>query len=228
MSHWTAWFGILICDAHSVLKLYIVVFGSSSEEENDKENVGPISDQCEDDSPSLRGDPVKAFVDEEAEEEDNSDNDLLLFKETEDDENLEDSEEFNDLIATGYEEKPTDNEMRNELHQKWLQQQDASGTENLLQKLKVSSKLRGTSPVAQENGDYEDEAEDEDEDEDEDDELRYPTRINLKKAKQLISQMFLDKDEVFLSDEDEETEKKLVKNRNRRAVSLSSGHYINT
>lgn len=139
---------------------------------------------------------------------------------------MEDSEEFNDLIATGYEEKPIDNEMRNELHQKWLQQQDASGTENLLQKLKVSSKLRETSPVAQENGDYEDEAEDEDEDED--DELRYPTRINLKKARQLISQMFLDKDEVFLSDEDEEMEKKLVKNRNRRAVSLSSLHYINT
>lgn len=137
---------------------------------------------------------------------------------------MEDSEEFNDLIATGYEEKPIDNEMRNELHQKWLQQQDASGTENLLQKLKVGSKLRETSPVAQENDDYEDEAEDEDED----DELRYPTRINLKKAKQIISQMFLDKDEVFLSDEDEETEKKLVKNRNRRAVSLSSLHYINT
>lgn len=188
---------------------------SSSEEENDKENVDPISDHRGDDSPSPRGDPVKAFVDEEAEEEDNSDNDLLLFKETEEDENLEDSEEFNDMIATEYDEKPIDNEMRSELHQKWLQQQDASGTENLLQKLKVSSKLRETSPVAQENDDSEDEIEDNDVDED--DELSYPTRINLKKAKQIISQMFLDKDEVLFSDEDEETEKKIVKNRHQRA-----------
>lgn len=38
-------------------------------------------------------------------------------------------------------------------------------------------------------------------------------RLNSKKAKQIIMQMFVDKDEVYLSDEDEETEKRLVKQR---------------
>lgn len=38
-------------------------------------------------------------------------------------------------------------------------------------------------------------------------------RLNSKRAKQIIMQMFVDKDDVYLSDEDEETEKRLVKQR---------------
>ena len=72
---------------------------------------------------SLKGDPVKAFVDDEAVEEDDRDNDLLLFQENEEDEDNEDYEELNDLIATDFNEKPIDNERCNELHQKWLEQQ---------------------------------------------------------------------------------------------------------
>ncbi|KAL6989720.1 hypothetical protein U1Q18_015471, partial [Sarracenia purpurea var. burkii] len=40
----------------------------------------------------------------------------------EEDDNEEDCEELNDLIATEYDERPVDNEWRNELHQKWLEQ----------------------------------------------------------------------------------------------------------
>lgn len=39
------------------------------------------------------------------------------------------------------------------------------------------------------------------------------TRLSSKKAKQIIFQMFVDKDDIFLSDEDEETEKRVVKQR---------------
>ncbi|KAI5656042.1 hypothetical protein M9H77_24835 [Catharanthus roseus] len=189
----------------------------ASEEDNDKENVDPLLDRCEDDCSSPRGDPVKAFVDEEAQEEDDSDNDHLLFKDAEEDEDMEDSDELNDIIATEYEEKPIDDERRNELHQKWLEQQDAAGTDNLLQRLKVGSKLQETTPLVQEKDDYGDEEECNNSGE-EDAELKHTTRINLKKAKQIISQMFLDKDDAFLSDEDEETEKRTVKNRLARHV----------
>ncbi|KAL7002406.1 hypothetical protein U1Q18_003560, partial [Sarracenia purpurea var. burkii] len=60
-------------------------------------------------------------------EEDDSDNDLLRFQENEEDENIDDYEELNDHIATEYDERPVDNEWQNELHQKWLEQQDAVG-----------------------------------------------------------------------------------------------------
>jgi hypothetical protein len=35
--------------------------------------------------------------------------------------------------------------------------------------------------------------------------------MNLKKAKEMISQMFTDKDDVYISSDDEETETRLVK-----------------
>lgn len=144
----------------------------------------------------------------------------MLFKDAEEDEDMEDSDELNDIIATEYEEKPIDDERRNELHQKWLEQQDAAGTDNLLQRLKVGSKLQETTPLVQEKDDYGDEEECNNSGE-EDAELKHTTRINLKKAKQIISQMFLDKDDAFLSDEDEETEKRTVKNRLARHVTVS-------
>ncbi|KAK9129926.1 hypothetical protein Sjap_010413 [Stephania japonica] len=163
-----------------------------------------------DPQPHKTGDPVKAFVDEEAEEEDDSDNDPMLQDNDEDEENS-DSEEFNDLIVTGYKEKPIDNEKRDELHQKWLEQQDAAATENLLQRIKCGLK-QGEAMVFDE--------EDEDEESDEDsidgaiaDPLPKSTaRLNSKKVKQMIPQMFNDKDDGFLSD-DEEAEKNLVRQR---------------
>ncbi|KAL3514624.1 hypothetical protein ACH5RR_027341 [Cinchona calisaya] len=180
---------------------------SSSEEDNDKENIDPLSHGDEDDSTSPRGAPFKAFLDEEAEEEDDSDHDLLRFKESEEDEDMEDSEELNDIIATDYKERPIDYERRNELHQKWLEQQDAAGTDNLLQRLKVGSEPKETTLLDEEQEDSED-----GEDYNEEDVVqRNSAQMNIKKAKQIITQMFLDKDDLFLSDEDEETERRRVK-----------------
>ncbi|KAL6991508.1 hypothetical protein U1Q18_009620 [Sarracenia purpurea var. burkii] len=62
--------------------------------------------------------PLVKAVEDEVVEEDDSDNDLLRFQENEEDEDIDDYEEFNDLIATKYDERPVDNEWRNELHQK--------------------------------------------------------------------------------------------------------------
>lgn len=178
-------------------------------------------DECS----SPKGDPVKAFVDDEAEEEDDSDNDLFRFQENEEDEGNEDSEEINDLIVTGYEEKPIDNEKRNELHQKWLEQQDAAGTDNLMQRLKCGPKVRDTTLL-----DVEDESDEDEEDFSDDEKDVVPAktaRINTRKAKQMITQMFADKDDAFLSSDDEETEKRLVKQRVLdKAVSVYNFYWI--
>lgn len=189
---------------------------SSDEEgdDNDKENIEPHPHVLTKLSLSPHGDPVKDFIDDEAEEEDDSDNDLLHFQEIEEDDgNDEDDKELNDMIATGYEEKTIDNEKRNQLHQKWLEQQDAAGTENLLQKLKCGSKLKEASSLEAD----EDEEEGEEEMEDVADEAAedlLPTnvaRINLRKVKQMIPEMFSEKDDVYLSSDDEDMEMRLSK-----------------
>ncbi|PON40471.1 DNA ligase-like protein [Parasponia andersonii] len=183
---------------------------SSDEEDNDKENIDPGPSGSADLASSPIVDPVKAFVDEEAEEEDDSDNDLLRFNDNDEDEDDEDLEELKDMIATGYEEKPIDSERRNELHQKWLEQQDAAGTENLLQKLNYGSKLREPTLI-EEKEDIE--GEEDEEFGDEAPEELAPSnlvKMNLKKVKQMIPQMFTDNNDAYLSD-DEEAEKRLAK-----------------
>ena len=167
-------------------------------------------------SPTSNGDPVKAFVDEEAEEEDDSDNDLLRFQDDDDeeDEDSEDFEELRNMIATGYEEKQSDIERRMKLHQKLLDQQDAAKTEHLLRKW--GPKQRETT-LLDEEGFEEDDEYDEGEDEDEEDFLETTEdlppvnlRMHIKKIKEMIPQMFTDKDDMYISSDDEEAEKKLV------------------
>ncbi|RZC45552.1 hypothetical protein C5167_038509 [Papaver somniferum] len=190
---------------------------SSDEEESDKENVEPDSRKLDDPDLNLdtKCDPVKAFLDEEAEEEDDSDDDSRS-KDDEDEEDNELNEELKDLIAYGYEEKPVDNEKRDQLHQMWLQQQDAAETDNVLQRLKCGAKQKGPSML-----------EEEEDEEDEDGELgddssndlgdhessKNMVRMISKKAKQMIPQMFTDKDDAFLSSDDEETDQKIVRQR---------------
>ncbi|XP_043713286.1 uncharacterized protein LOC122661844 [Telopea speciosissima] len=184
---------------------------SDDDEDDNKENIEPYPRKQVTVCLSPKGDPVKAFVDEEAEVEDDSDNDLMRFQENEEDGENED-EELNDLIVRGYREKPIDGEMRNQLHQKWLEQQDANETDNVLQRLKGGWKQR--EPIM-----LEDEEEDEEFGEDSldgvpDDLL--PSNVvkaNSKKLKQMIPEMFTDKDDVFLSSDDEETEQSLHKQR---------------
>ncbi|CAL1355911.1 unnamed protein product [Linum trigynum] len=191
---------------------------SDEDDENDKENVDPCRSESINVSLSPKGDPMKAFIDEEAEEEDDSDNDLQRFldNEEEDDDDL-DSEEINDIIATGFKEKPIDDEMRNELHQKWLEQQDAAGTEHLMKKLNCGgggSKMKETSLEEREEdeesnwegGDFLDEAT-------EGPVTRNVLKMNLKKAKEMIPRMFTDHNDVYVSSDDEETERSLVQQR---------------
>ncbi|KAL7615990.1 hypothetical protein Lser_V15G00690 [Lactuca serriola] len=189
----------------------------SDEEENDKENVAPYVKE----SSSPKGAPVKAFLDDEAEEEDDSDNDRIRFgddeeNEDDDDDDDDDIEELREMIVTGYKEKPVDKETRDELHQKWLEEKDAAGTDDLLRRLNVASKLREGSLLDDDEEEGEEDVDlndDVEEDEDEDEERRRVPRLNSKKAKEMIAQMFLDKDEAFSSSDDEETEKILAKKR---------------
>ncbi|MBA0550478.1 hypothetical protein Golob_021421 [Gossypium lobatum] len=183
----------------------------SDEEDNDKENIDPHPHESVDLSPT-NADPVKAFVDEEAEEEDDSDNDLLRFQDddNEEDEDSEDLEELRDMIATGFEEKQSDIDRRMELHQKLLDQQDAAKTAQLLQKW--GPKQRETD-LLDDEGFEEDDEEDGDDEEDffeNEDSRPVNLRLHIKKIKEMIPQMFTDKDDMYISSDDEEVEKKLV------------------
>ncbi|XP_022772771.1 DNA ligase 1-like isoform X2 [Durio zibethinus] len=183
---------------------------SSEEEDNDKENIDPQPQESVDLSPTPSGDPVKAFVDEEAEEEDDSDNDLVRFQDDDnEDEDCEDLEELRDMIATGYEEKQSDIERRMELHQKLLDQQDAAKTEHFLRKW--GPKQRETT-LLDEEGFEEDDEYDEEEDflETTEDFPPVNLRMHINKIKEMIPQMFTDKDDMYISSDDEEAEKKLV------------------
>ncbi|XP_068656826.1 uncharacterized protein [Aristolochia californica] len=168
----------------------------SEEEDNDKENIDPHPG----------GDPVKAFVDDEAEEEDDSDNEPMADQgSSEEDEEKESGEyeEFKDLIASGYQEKAIDTERRDELHQKWLQQQDAAETENILQRLNGGvQQKREESLLCDEEG-----YEQCDVGPLEEETLDLPpisgTRIKTRELKQMITKMFTDCEDSFLSDEEE-------------------------
>ncbi|KAL3022772.1 hypothetical protein AAZX31_04G032600 [Glycine max] len=182
------------------------VSSNEEEEDNDKENIEPHVHVSVDLTLSPDGDPVRAFVDEEAEEEDDSDNDLQRFQddEGEDDDDIEED----DMIATQYEEKPDDREKREQLHQQWHEQRDAAGVDNLRQKFYGGSKLNET-PTEEE-----DEESRETENDDEVEEYAAPSeslKTTLKKVKQMIPQMFSDKDDKYVSSDDEETEDKLAR-----------------
>ncbi|MED6138427.1 hypothetical protein PIB30_074121 [Stylosanthes scabra] len=183
------------------------------EEDNDKENIDPrLHGPVNLPSPPS-GDPVKAFVDEEAEEEDDSDNDMQRFQDNEEGEDDDDIEELNEMITPEYEEKLIDREKRDQLHQQWLEQQDTAGMDNLLHKLNCGSKLKEPTLIEEEEEDEESE-EAENESDEEAEEYIAPSdavKINLKKVKQMIPQMYTDKDNDYVSSDDEETEKMLDK-----------------
>ncbi|KAE8704183.1 Detected protein of unknown function [Hibiscus syriacus] len=186
---------------------------SSDNENNDKENIDPQPHESVELSPTTNGDPVKAFVDEEAEEEDDSDHDLGRFQDdnNEDDEDAEDIEELRDMIATGYEEKQSDVDRRMELHQKLLDQQDAAKTAQLLRKW--GPKHREAALLDDEGFEEDEEEEEEDGEEfseNEEDSRPVNMRMHIKKIKEMLPQMFTDKDDMYISSDEEETEKKLV------------------
>lgn len=70
------------CHYHTKSTVYsISIFPDAvlMKKDNDKENVDPIQHGLADLSLPLKGDHMKAFIDEEAEVEDGSDNDLMGF-----------------------------------------------------------------------------------------------------------------------------------------------------
>lgn len=176
---------------------------SSSDEESDKENTDPHPKHT---SSTATGDPVKHFLDEEALEDDSDDG--LLHSQGQDEEDNSDTEDNCDYIATDVKEKPIDGEMRNQLHQQWEQQHDESVTKRLLQKLKYGTKEREPS-ISDDEDAYK--TEDEQGVSDKDVPYMCASRVTAKKLKQMIPQMFTDKDDVYVSSDDEETEKLLSK-----------------
>ena len=217
---------------------YILYLSSSEDEEdNDKENIEPSTqnndvntrehlqraiggDSCPDNA------ILKDFLDDEAEEEDDSDNDMMRFKDDEEDDGSDENEVFNDLIAAGYEEKEIDHEKRNELHQKWLQQQDAAETNNVMQRLKFGHQEQKESVHEDEDEDIEDcEVES-------DKEMSYdltPANVvqqNSEKAKQMIAKMFTDDNDTYEHSDDEEIEEHLARQRiSKREVSIEHCYY---
>lgn len=189
---------------------------SSSEEDNDKEN----NDPCPSNAVKVVSSPerglAKVFLDDEAEEEDDSDNDRARFQDNEEDDESDEDEVFDDLIATGYEEAPTDCEKRNRLHQKWLEQQDAAGTDDILQRLKYGQKQKEASCLHDDDDDNEI---DDDFDEESAGEKSHDPPVadvahqNSKKAKQMIAQMFTDADDSYVHSDDEESEQTLHRQR---------------
>ncbi|XP_073147338.1 uncharacterized protein [Henckelia pumila] len=186
---------------------------SSDDEDNDKENVDPH--HVIPGGSSSIGDYVKTFVDDEAEEEDDSDHDPDHLHENEEGEDVENYKDLEDMIATEYEERPIDKETRNALHQQWLEQQDATGTDNLLQRLKCGQGIRDTILPNKELESDEDDDEGFDDDGEAQEQMvpRNSARITKKKAKQIILQMFSDKEDVYLSDNDENVDWRIAKHR---------------
>ncbi|KAL6893848.1 hypothetical protein ACP4OV_007946 [Aristida adscensionis] len=191
------------------------------EEDNNKENMDPSTQKndaniyehlkqavgggsCPDDA------ILKDFLDDEAEEEDDSDNDMMRFKDNEEDDGSDENEVFNDLIAAGYEEKDVDHKKRNELHQKWLQQQDAAETNNVMQRLKFGHQEQ--KELLDEDEDIED-CEDESENEVSHDLTPNIVKQNSEKAKQMIAKMFTDDNDTYEHSDDEEIEDHLARQR---------------
>ncbi|WOL18121.1 exocyst complex component EXO84C isoform X1 [Canna indica] len=184
---------------------------SSSSQEDDTEKVDLRPPKVVNMNSYSEGGHLKAFFDDEAEEEDDSDHDMMRFQENEEDDS-DDHEEINDLIASGFEEAPIDYERRNQLHQKWLEQQDATATDNFLQRLRCHQKLKEPS-FSHEEEENEEFSEDSGEEESVD---ILPTNIarqNRKMAKQMSAKMYTDDHDTYLPSDDEETEQALIRQR---------------
>ncbi|XP_010684618.2 nucleolin 2 isoform X1 [Beta vulgaris subsp. vulgaris] len=191
---------------------------SSNDEGSDKENINPHPKHLLRESSPATEDPVKKFLDEEAEEDD-SDNDLLDIQEK-DEEDSSDMEENCDYIATDVAEKQIDRLRGNQRHQEWCQQQDEAETNLLLQKLHYGVKQSEPSVSDDEDADTtrdkEDvdttkDIEDEEDEYDRDDHHVSSSRVTTKRLKQMIPQMFTDEDDGYVSSGDEETEIRLSK-----------------
>lgn len=202
------------------------------EEDNDKENICPGIQQNDVNTHqqprrTLAGDSrpdaalLKDFLDIEAEEEDDSDDDMARFKDNEEDDGDDENEVLTALIAAGFEEKEVDHEKRNALHQKWLQDQDAAETNNFIQRLKYGHQEQKV--LMEEDEDDIEDCEDESENERSHDLTPNIVRQNSEKAKQMIAKMFTDENDTYEHSDDEEIEEHLARQRiSKREVHSTS------
>lgn len=189
------------------------------DEDENKENVDPYSSKPVETSVYSKGVSVKAFVDDEAEDEDED----ILVRHDEDDNSEEDeNEDLKDLVATAEEEQPVDQWKRDELHRKWLEEQDAAETGDILQRLGCGWRQKAVRKPAL-LGEDDDVAFDDDEDDivECDDKLGHHNLVSEEsehgdddynmEAQPLKSTV--DEDDVYESSDDEELEERLMRQR---------------
>ncbi|MCO5557548.1 hypothetical protein L7F22_011114 [Adiantum nelumboides] len=101
-----------------------------------KENVEPAFVDKTFNKNTSKGPSVRSLIDDEAEDEDE---DILVPGE---DDEGDDGEDLNDMVVEETNEKLKDKEKRAELHRKWLEQQDAVMTDDILLRLKTGWRPR--------------------------------------------------------------------------------------
>lgn len=189
------------------------------DEGENKENVDPSSSKPVETSVYSKGASVKAFVDDEAEDEDED----ILVRHDEDDNSEEDeNEDLKDLVATAEEEQPVDHWKRDELHRKWLEEQDSAETGDILLRLGCGWRQKGARKPAL-LGEDDDDAFDDDEDDivECDDRPGHHSLVSQEsehgdddsnmEAQPL--KPIVDEDDVYESSDDEELEERLMRQR---------------
>lgn len=189
------------------------------DEDEDKENVDPSSSKPVETSVYSKGASVKAFVDDEAEDEDE---DILVRHDEDDNSEEDDNEDLKDLVATAEEEQPADQWRRDELHRKWLEEQDSAETGDILLRLGCGWRQKGARKPALLSED-DDVAFDHGEDHivECDDNLLHDSLVSQESdhgdddsdmEAQLLKPV-VDEDDVYESSDDEELEERLMRQR---------------
>ena len=120
--------------------IYIIFLHRLFDEYEDKENVDPSSSKPIERSVYIKGASVKAFVDDEAEDEYE---DILLRHDEDDNSEEDENEDLKDLVATAEEERPVDQWRQDELHRKWLEEQDSAETSDIFLSLGCGWRQKG-------------------------------------------------------------------------------------
>ena len=120
--------------------IYMLFLHRLFDEYEDKENVDPSSSKPVERFVYIKGASVKAFVNDEAEDED----DDILVRNDEDDNSEEyENEDLKDLVETAKEEWPVDQWRWDELHRKWLEEQDSAKTGDIFPSLGCGWRQKG-------------------------------------------------------------------------------------
>ena len=120
--------------------IYMFFLHKLFDEDEYKENVDPSSSKLVERSVYIKGASVKAFVDYEAED----DNEDILVRHDEDDSSEEDKNKYlKDLVETVEEKRLVDQWRWDELHRKWLEEQDSAETSDIFLRLGCGWRQKG-------------------------------------------------------------------------------------